>query len=83
MIFGIIFTFSEKHFRNQFKNRPLKTLGAPGAVHPQALVARVRRSTGPTRQSHIPGGLTGRDLTVGEVIGGEVFTLALYFVRRT
>jgi hypothetical protein len=38
----------------------------------------------PTRQTHTLGeGLTGRDLAVGEVTGGEVLTLTLYSTRRT
>jgi hypothetical protein len=41
-------------------------------------------STGPTCQPHRDrGGLTGQDLAVGEVTGGEVFTIALYSARRT
>jgi hypothetical protein len=38
----------------------------------------------PTHRTHNPGeGLTGRDLAVGKVTGGEVLTLTLYSARWT
>jgi hypothetical protein len=78
MNFGSLFTISKTES---------KPVGTPGAVHPRGHRETDRRAQGQRgphpSDAHPRGGLTGRDLTVGEVTNGEVLTFTLYSARQT
>jgi hypothetical protein len=59
MIFGSIFTISEKTFLNLFLKQQVKMLGSPKAVHSKLSIVADSGTRGPTYQTPDRGELTG------------------------
>jgi hypothetical protein len=77
-------SFLKNHFQIPFKHPPLKTLGAPGAVHTLAREEADRWTHDRTGQSlRGGGGVDCAVLAAGELAGGEVIGSGFHAERRT